>query len=438
MTRRVVGPQTGGLAARGALWVVLLALFATLLAGLAIKGPCVSGDWSDGRQYGQLCYSDIIPLYSTEQLGEGRLPYLDRCERVEGTNCDEYPVLTMWTLRLAAYPVDSPAGFFAVNAVLLAFCAALIAVWLYMLTGLRALLFALAPTLAIYAFMNWDLIAVALATAGTFAYLRKRNVTAGILLGLGAATKLYPLLLVIPFIVGRFKDQGEDRDPDGGIRLAWAAAGAWLIVNLPFMLLAPKGWFEFFRFNSLRAPDWDSLWFIGCDRIGGSMPCPAEMTSIVNAASLVLFLVSVAIVWWLRTRRAPTFPRWTLGFPIIVLFLLTSKVYSPQYGLWLLPWFVLAVPNVWLFVLFEVADVAVFVSRFSYFGRISTVPGTGLPFWAFEVAIVARTLILIVCLVAWVRSREGPPLARPIDEESDVEEDTPPAQSGDALPAPTT
>ena len=67
----------------------------------------------------------------------------------------------------------------------------------------------------------------------------------------------------------------------------------------------------------------------------------------------------------------PSFPRWTLGFPMMVLFLVTNKVYSPQYGLWLLPWFALALPSMRPFVAFEVADVAVFVTRFWFFGELT-------------------------------------------------------------------
>ena len=43
---------------------------------------------------------------------------------------------------------------------------------------------------------------------------------------------------------------------------------------------------------------------------------------------------------------------------MLVLFLVTNKVYSPQYGLWLLPWFALALAADsarWL--AFQVADV---------------------------------------------------------------------------------
>ena len=39
-----------------------------------------------------------------------------------------------------------------------------------------------------------------------------------------------------------------------------------------------------------------------------------------------------------------------------MIFLLTNKVYSPQYSVWLLPLFALALPQLRLFIAFEIAD----------------------------------------------------------------------------------
>lgn len=377
------------------LGVVLASLAVTLLVGFATKSRCASGDWGDGRAYTEFCYTDIVPLLGTEQLTGDRLPYLDACEEFDG-NCDEYPVLSMYAMRLAAWVSNANPGYFHTNVVLLTVAAAVVAVSLYLAVGARALYFALAPTLAIYAYINWDLIAVALAAAATLAYVRRRDVWSGVLLGLGAATKLYPALLVIPFVAGRFRG----REPDRGIHLAWAAAGSWLAVNLPFMVAAPGSWWTFFDFNSQRAADWDSLWFISCERLTGQ-GC-ADIGA-VNLASGVLFVGLVALTWWAKNARDPGFARSSLGFPIIVLFLLTNKVYSPQYSLWLLPWFALSLPNLRLFVAFEVADVAVFLARFSWFARLEGYDGVTLG--TFEIAILVRATVLIACVVWWIRAR---------------------------------
>jgi uncharacterized membrane protein len=405
------------------LGTVLIALALNLLLGLLLKAQpswgdghlsasCAAGEWH-GQQYSKLCYSDILPLYGTEHLQGGRLPYLDRCEG--GGTCDEYPVLTMYAMWVAARPVSTYAGFFFSNAFLLVIAAAATAVFLYVMAGARALYFALAPTLLVYGLMNWDLLAVALATGATLAFLTRRDVGAGVLLGLGAAAKLYPAILVIPFVAQRFRE----RDPDGGIHLTWAAVGAWLAVNVPFAVFGFHGWSQFFTFNTGRPPDFDSLWYIGCDLVKGDDPADAicggfydKHQAFVNVGSLAAFLIGAAVVWGLKARRNPDFPRWTLGLPLIVLFLLTNKVYSPQYGLWLLPWFALGLPDlgrlrsVWLFAAFELTDVGVFVTRFLWFGTLDPYHFGGPGQWMFEAAVLARTAVLVVCLLAWVRGEQ--------------------------------
>ena len=403
------------------LGLAMACLGTTLALGVALKAPCTEGDWRDGRQYHRYCYSDIVPLLGTEQLAGNRLPFLDPCVAADGA-CDEYPVLSMYAMRLAAWMSNGTTGFFFANVLLLSIAAFATLICLYLLVGSRALYFALAPTLLIYGFMNWDLIAVAFATAATLAYFNRRDVWSGVHLGLGATAKLYPALLLVPFVLGRFRE----RKPDAGIHLAWAGAAAWLAVNLPFMLAAPLGWREFFRFNATRPADWDSLWFVACHRLTGELFCDRPrvlgalgLLQVINIASAVLFVALSVLLYRLRRRVAPDFPRWTFGFAILVAFLLTNKVYSPQYGLWLLPWFALALPNLRLFAAFQAADLAVFLTRFSWFGRYTGIGG--LPIGAFEIAVLVRAAVLVWCLAAWVRRdrSEAVPLA-PAPEMADA------------------
>jgi uncharacterized membrane protein len=380
--------------------LVLAATLITLGAGAVLKEPCASGDWSDGRQYRRFCYSDIVPLLSTEHLTGGRLPYVDRCPAAAGGQCDEYPVLTMYFMRASAWLADDFGGFFHVNAFLLGILALVTAVLLCAIAEMRAMFFALAPTLLVYTFVNWDLLAVALATGATFAYLRRRDDVSGVLIGLGAAAKLYPALLLVPFALGRLRDRQKGK----ALSLAAWSGVTYGAVNLPFALLARHSWATFFRFNADRAVDWDSLWFVACTRLHrGATGCDWSVR-LINVLSLVLFIALAVLLYWARRRRLSGFQRWTFGFPLIAVFLLTNKVYSPQYGLWLLPWFVLSLPSLPLFAAFEVADVAVFITRFSWFGRLSGLGG--LPIGAFQIALVVRATILVLCLVAWVLRSE--------------------------------
>ena len=382
---------------------VLVLTTLTFGAGFASKIHCAGGDWADGRQYKDLCYTDIIPLFGTEQLTSGRLPFLDTCAPVtNGSNCDEYPVLTMYFMRTAAiFSNGSVSTYFVVTSVMLLLCALITAACLYFMVGSRALYFAVAPTLAILGVINWDMFAVALATGGLLAYFLKRNAGAGALLGLGAATKLFPGFQVIPLIADRLRR----RDPDGAITIGWTSVATFAVVNAPFAIVATAGWWEFFRFNAERCADFDSLWAIGW-RYAAGPNAACSHTTIINELSPVLFVASFAAVWVWKARRTPDFARWTLGFPLLVLFLLTSKVYSPQYGLWLLPWFALALPGVWRFAAFELADLFVFVTRFEWFGRYSGFGGP--PQWLFETAVIIRAVVLLWCVLAWVRRPNEP------------------------------
>jgi uncharacterized membrane protein len=382
-------------ASRRGLALVLGATLLTLGAGYLLKLPCLTSDWRDGRQYNRLCYSDPAALYgSTDRargLDRGLVPYL------EGEN--EYPVLSGLAMWVAAVPSDHFPAFATWTALLLTGCALATAWALHRMAGRRALLFALAPTLLLYAFINWDLLAVAPATVATLAFLRGRDGGSGALLGVGTAAKLYPALLVVPFARHRLREGRTG----GAVRLTAAAAGAWLAINLPFALLAPERWSLFFRFNSARPADFDSVWFLLQELFGFTWPIP-----LLNALSAAAFVIGAAVVW--RVGRVRGHPPWTLGFPLLVVFLLTSKVYSPQYGLWLLPWFVLVLPRPGPYLAFQAADAFVFVTRFRYFARLTGV-GPGLPIEAFEAMIVLRMAVLVACLVVWARrpmERAGP------------------------------
>ena len=373
--------------------VVLAAVVVSLAAGYIIKLPCLTGDWSDGRQYNRLCYSDVAALYGAEDrdrgLDQARIPYLS------GEN--EYPVLSGLSMWVAALPARSFVSFFNWTALLLTASALLTAWALHRMAGANALFFGLAPSLALFGFVNWDLIAVALATAATLALLRERDVSSGALLGLGAAAKLYPGLLVVPFALHR-------RRP--GARWVWlvaAAAAAWLLANLPFALFAPERWSEFFRFSAARPPDFDSPWYLAAYHLGFQWD-----VAVVNSLSFGAFVSLATVIALVVVRRRPDLPLWTLGFPMLVAFLLTNKVFSPQFGLWLLPWFALTLPDPRLFVAFEVTQVLVFVTRFQYFARLLEL-GPGLPFWTLEVAVLLRAAVLVACLVVWIRRGAGVP-----------------------------
>jgi uncharacterized membrane protein len=316
---------------------------------------------------------------------------------------EKYPAGTNYVMRLVSVPAQSYVSFFNWTALLWT-GAALFTSWvLFRLVGMRALFFAGAPTLLIYGFMNWDLPLVALATLGTAAYVRRRDGPAGAFLGVASAIKIpYPGFLVVPFSAWRAR---EERRADAR-RLAAAAVLAWVAVNLPLALMAPRRWFFTFEFNAGRGADWDTIWFLLQRHLDVTF-APAT----VNVLALVAFVAVAGLVWRLAVLRSPGFEWWTLGFVFLVSYLLTGKVFSPQWTLWLLPWFALVLPDWRLFAAFEVSNAAVFVTRFLWFARLSG--DGGVPFEAFEVALIVRAAVLVACVAVWLVRLVPEPAAAP-------------------------
>jgi uncharacterized membrane protein len=346
---------------RALFWTPLRVCLLLTVLGLALawikQEPCADGDWSGFRQYTHLCYSDPVPLFGRYGLESGALPYLD--SRVE------YPVLTGAFMALAAAlgrgydgaaravgalpelpPVQS---YYLVTCLLLSVCALATARAVHGTSGRRpwdTAMIGLSPLLVVHAFTNWDLLAVALTALGMWAWARGRLLTAGVLLGLATAAKLYPLLVLGALLLLCLR-AGLLRT---WLRTALAAVGAWTAVNLPAALLAWDEWGLFFRLNGVREADPDSLWNIALHLSGERLldgPLQAGQTPVVlNAVSGVAVVLMVAGVAWL-TFAAPVRPRVAqLAFLLVAGFLLLNKVWSPQYSLWLLPLAVLARP-VW-------------------------------------------------------------------------------------------
>ncbi|MEV5648117.1 glycosyltransferase 87 family protein [Nocardia sp. NPDC052254] len=431
----VIGGPVGdhALVGRSRFWTplrILLAFAVVFLAfGWAGKAGCIQQtttsdghrtlDWNNGRQYVAMCYSDTVPLYGAEHLDEGAFPYK---KKWVDTGADgklenrymEYPVLSglyqyvamevanVW-LALPLPKALSVVVYFNVVAVGLAM-AWLVTVWASaMLSGRRiwdTALIALSPLVLVHIFTNFDALATAFAATGLLAWARRRPVLAGVLLGLGGAAKLYPLLLLGPIVVLCLRADGRDRLPGlreqlrrngnnvidalrdylAGARVSpmraafvavVSAALAWLVVNLPIAVPFTDGWWEFFRLNSQRHADPDSLYnvitsFTGWPGFDGRIPA-ADSPTALNTVSLLLFATACAVIAYiaLTAARRPRVAQ--LAFLVVAAFLLTNKVWSPQYSLWLVPLAVLALPHRRILLAWMTVDALVWFPRMYYY-----------------------------------------------------------------------
>lgn len=400
----IVGGPAGRRVAPGRTWwkplyvVLVLTVVACALA-FAEKYPCSSGGWNTANfHYTHVCYTDIYPLYFGEHLSDGYTPYFDHPV--------EYPVVIGGVMQATAFIVaplstdPSVRGllFYVVNVLLLAGCA-LGTTWaLVRLVGRRrpwdAAMFAVAPGLVLAAYINWDLVAVFLTTTAMLAWARRRPGWAGVLLGLAVATKFYPLVLLGPLLVlclrtGRLRELGAT---------VLTMAGTWLAVNVPIMATAYDGWVRFYSFSRTRPADWGSTWYFVEHVVPGVFGSPAAegqpppLLNPVGAGSFALLCVGVALLALLAPRR----PRWPqLAFLTLAAFLVTNKVWSPQYVLWLLPLAVLARPRWRMFLVWQLSEIVYFLAIWWYLYELVK-PGKGLPEGLYLVALLFRLVAVAV------------------------------------------
>ncbi len=417
--------------------VMFLVALVLLSIGWSTKAPCLQtvghgapdqrvANWDNQRAYYEFCYSDTVPLYGAELLSQGKFPYksswleLDSQgkprQKFDGSPAVrymEYPVLTglyqyvamslaktyTAVAKATRLPVLNGVAevvmFFNISAFGLAL-AWLATVWaVAMLAGRRiwdAALVAVSPILIFQIFTNFDALATALATGGLLAWARRRPVLAGVLIGLGVAAKLYPALLLLPLLVlgvrtGRVGD---------AVRTSSVAVITWVAINLPVLLLYPRGWSEFFRLNSRRTQDMDSLFNViksftgwpGLDPNLGFWQPPV----VLNTVTAGLFVLCCAAIGYIALT-APQRPRVAqLAFLVVAAFLLVNKVWSPQFSLWLVPLAVLALPHRRILLAWMTVDALVWIPRMLYlYGE----QNKGLPEQWFTTTVLLRDLAVL-------------------------------------------
>jgi uncharacterized membrane protein len=399
--------------------VLLAAVFFAL--GMVQKSGCYQGYWANDDRYTHMCYSDLPYLYTGRGLAELDWPYTDDPQVRARYEVMEYPVGIAYFAYAAAWVTqhatgagdvharaDQPTGdvaatdqvrkelrgFVIVNT--LAFAAlAILSAWL--LAGVNprrpwdAAAFAASPALVFTGIINWDMLAVVFVAGALFTWARGRPLATGVLLGIGTATKLYPLFLLGPIAIICLR-QRRYRDL---VDTVLAAGVSWFVLNAPAYLSGRAEWKRFWSFNSERGPDLGSAWLVLSQVTGKTISA-----STVNHWSWFLFglwCVGVAVVGF----RAPLTPRLAqLGFLVVAGFLLVNKVYSPQYVLWLLPLAVLARPRWRDQLVWQASEVLYFASVWWYLqGDLQPSEGQDVGFY--WVAVIVRMLgeLYLVALV---------------------------------------
>lgn len=343
--------------------IVLAVVTLTFSLSLIHEKPCIGSDWgNDAVRYSKACYSDIPYLYTSHGFVTQQWPYSnhDRYERME------YPVgisyfawavsevvpftsvgpLTEITNATSPDQLWSLPGmttevsvYFVITAVCLFGFVLAAAYFMTRANPKRpwdGLIFAASPVLAAAALVNWDLLAVAASAGALWAWGRRKPIWTGIFIGLGISFKLYPLLLLGGVIALALRDRSKIR---GAMITTLATAISWTLLQVPAWLGNWDSWTYFWHFNSTRGADWGSLW-LAAQYYGATYT--AHQINVIQWVAMALICAGVAAL----AKWAPNKPSLAqLGYLLTAGFLITNKVYSPQYVLWLLPLAVLARPK---------------------------------------------------------------------------------------------
>jgi len=273
-----------------------------------------------------------------------------------------------------------------------------------------ALFIAAAPVVMLSGLINWDMLAVALCSISLLLWARKHPMLAGVVIGLAASAKFYPIALVAVFFVLCLRSA---RMKSWGLLLLGSVL-SFLAVNLPTMLTAPKAWAFFWMYSADRASDYGSIWYVI-----SMMGLPIGSTAVTVTEAMCLAISGGVIVG--LALSAPRRPRvGQIALLVLVAFLVFNKVYSPQYVLWLLPIVVLARPVVFDLLVFTASESLYYFSIWGLLGGGFGSPNDPAPlYWLAVMLRIGVQIWLVVRVVndmwhPWLDPVRGPFVDDPI------------------------
>ena len=306
--------------------LVALAICASLLS-FAKFSHCENTGWATPDQYIHACYSDLPALYGSRGLDKNAWPF------TSDDNSVEYPVVTAMVMYVTSFVANSPVSYFNVNIIFLMLLFVATVLLVRKIRPEFAYLLPVAPAMIASLYINWDLWAIATMMLAIYWFDRKQYLHSSLIMGLSISTKFLPIFLLIPIAFILWRD-AKVREL---VKYVAVVAGTWAAINLPFALTTPKGWWRFYKLNLERGADWGSFW-LALQQLGFSL-------TNLNYLSILLLLIALTTVAILlfELKYTPTLA--SMAFIVLASVMLASKVYSPQYVLWLTPLAAIALTN---------------------------------------------------------------------------------------------
>ena len=281
------------------------------------------------NRYGQ--FSDIRGFYGMHFYdGQNLWPFSEKilAGDTKVQHPVEYPALTgfvMWLLSFLVSPSET--AVFDYYRITAAFQIVLLAVSTYLIFKLAGkkygFYFILAPAVLYSLNRNWDIWAIAAMLLAIYLFEKKRFQLSAILLAVSIATKFFPIVLMLPIMIIFLRN----KEFKLFVRYALTTAVAWVVINLPFVLINYEGWAYFYKFSAERGLGSASFFEI-TNIILPSITFSSIHFYILNTLALV-----AVTTYFVKLKSVPTLA--ATSFFVMFGFILFNKQYSMQYVIWL-------------------------------------------------------------------------------------------------------
>ena len=345
------------------------------------------------------CYTDIPALFSERGLDTNTFPYLS------ATNSFEYPPvigLGNWLISFITPASNSHRFFFDINAVIIIALFFLSAFIVRKIAPKYQYIFPLAPAVVASLFINWDIWAVVTTLAAIYYFDKKKYEQSGIWLGISIATKFFPIVLLLPIAI-IFYRSGQLKHL---LRYLLTTFSFWAAINIPIAIIYFDGWWRFFKLNLERGEDFGSIWY-GLSLLNIKV---SNLDLLYPLISLILF--ALLAYYLLKLAYLPNLA--AVALFAVVIFTTLSKVYSPQYVLWLTPLAVIALQKSRQLIAFwfwQGCEIIYHLAIWQYLALVSDAQ-FGLPAGAYAIASLLRVLGVSIFTYRLMRDLSAPSTAR--------------------------
>lgn len=243
----------------------------------------------------------------------------------------------------------------------------------------------LAPSFLFYGTFNYDLPVVFLIVLAVFLHMRGRPYWAASALAIGTVIKVFPIFLLPALVMSSPRRKW--------LPLSVMFATIVIACNLPYAIADFHSWIYPYVWqissNITVSPAQGTYWWL-------IYPFAGKLTGWLSIGAFTALYALVLWRFWSERERAFL----EICLMVMVLFLLTDRIYSPQYDLYLLPFLVLTVlpVNKRLFYAIEVPNLCLVL--FLFFMREHVVVLQALSF-------VRYSALIVILITSYRASRSG-------------------------------